>query len=179
MLPQVKGAFSLVFMDENTLYAARDPQGIRPLVLGRLERGWVIASETAALDIVGASLHPRGRAGRDRRGRRATGCARTGSPRPDPKGCLFEFVYLARPDTHDLRPLGPRRPGSRSAAGWPREHPVDADLVIADPGVRHAGRDRVRRGVAASRTARAWSRTPTSAARSSSRGRPSASSASG
>ena len=42
-------------MDEHTLYAARDPQGIRPLVLGRLERGWVVASETAALDIVGAS----------------------------------------------------------------------------------------------------------------------------
>ena len=43
-------------MDEGTLYAARDPQGIRPLVLGRLERGWVVASETAALDIVGASF---------------------------------------------------------------------------------------------------------------------------
>ncbi len=43
-------------MDEHTLYAARDPQGIRPLVLGRLERGWVVASETAALDIVGASF---------------------------------------------------------------------------------------------------------------------------
>ena len=55
VLPHLKGAFSLVFMDEETLYAARDPQGIRPLVLGRLERGWVVASETAALDIVGAS----------------------------------------------------------------------------------------------------------------------------
>ncbi|MFM6967236.1 MAG: amidophosphoribosyltransferase, partial [Rhodoluna sp.] len=56
LLPKVKGAFCLVFMDEQTLYAARDPQGVRPLVLGRLERGWVVASETAALDIVGASL---------------------------------------------------------------------------------------------------------------------------
>src|SRR5215469_6468626 len=55
-LPLVRGAFSLVFMDERTLYAARDPQGFRPLVLGRLERGWVVASETAALDIVGASF---------------------------------------------------------------------------------------------------------------------------
>ncbi|NED79081.1 amidophosphoribosyltransferase, partial [Streptomyces sp. SID11233] len=53
VLPHVKGAFSLVFMDETTLYAARDPQGIRPLVLGRLERGWVVASESAALDICG------------------------------------------------------------------------------------------------------------------------------
>ena len=55
ILPELKGAFTFVFMDEHTLYAARDPQGIRPLVLGRLERGWVIASGTAGLDIVAAS----------------------------------------------------------------------------------------------------------------------------
>src|SRR6185503_13507040 len=56
VLPRVRGAFSFVFMDESTLYAARDPQGVRPLVLGRMERGWAVASETAALDIVGASF---------------------------------------------------------------------------------------------------------------------------
>src|SRR5699024_7952977 len=56
VLPMLRGAFSLTFMDENTLYAARDPQGVRPLVLGRLERGWLVASETAALDICGASF---------------------------------------------------------------------------------------------------------------------------
>jgi len=56
VLPHLRGAFSFVFMDENTLYAARDPHGVRPLVLGRLDRGWVVASETSALDIVGASL---------------------------------------------------------------------------------------------------------------------------
>src|SRR5699024_376919 len=56
VFPKLAGAFSLVFMDENTLYAARDPHGVRPLVLGRLERGWIVASESAALDIVGASF---------------------------------------------------------------------------------------------------------------------------
>src|ERR671939_743171 len=56
VLPRLRGAFSFVFMDESTLYAARDAQGVRPLVLGRMERGWVVASETAALDIVGASF---------------------------------------------------------------------------------------------------------------------------
>ena len=56
LLPNVRGAFCLTFMDENTLYAARDPYGVRPLSLGRLDRGWVVASETAALDIVGASF---------------------------------------------------------------------------------------------------------------------------
>ena len=54
VLPLAKGAYSLVFMDEQTLYAARDPHGFRPLVLGRMDTGWVVASETAALDIVGA-----------------------------------------------------------------------------------------------------------------------------
>ena len=56
LLPKLQGAFCFVFMNEDTLYAARDPQGLRPLVIGRLERGWVVASETAALDIVGASF---------------------------------------------------------------------------------------------------------------------------
>ena len=53
-LPLVRGAYSLVFMNERTLFAARDPQGFRPLVLGQLESGWAVASETAALDIIGA-----------------------------------------------------------------------------------------------------------------------------
>ena len=98
VLPQVRGAFSLVWMDETTLYAARDPQGIRPLVLGRLERGWVVASESAALDIVGASyvreVEPGELIGIDEHGLRVSRFAPA-----DPKGCLFEYVYLARPDT--------------------------------------------------------------------------------
>ena len=59
VLPKLEGAFSLVFMDEKTLYAARDRHGVRPLVIGKLDRGWVVASETAALDIVGAAFVPR------------------------------------------------------------------------------------------------------------------------
>jgi len=56
LLPRIKGAFCFVFMEEGTLYAARDAHGVRPLVLGRLERGWVVASESAALATVGASF---------------------------------------------------------------------------------------------------------------------------
>ena len=56
LLPKIRGAYCFVFMDERTLYAARDPQGVRPLVLGRLERGWVVASEQSALATVGASF---------------------------------------------------------------------------------------------------------------------------
>ena len=131
VLPKVKGAFSLVFMDETTLYGARDPQGIRPLVLGRLERGWVIASETAALDIVGASfireVEPGEIVAIDEEGLRSTKFAE-----PDPKGCLFEFVYLARPDTQIS---GQRIHSTRVEIGrrLAREHPAEADLVIATP----------------------------------------------
>ena len=98
LLPRLRGAFSLVFADEQTLYAARDPHGVRPLVLGRLERGWVVASETAALDIVGASfvreVEPGELLAIDADGMRSSRFAA-----PEPKGCVFEYVYLARPDT--------------------------------------------------------------------------------
>ncbi len=131
MLPRLQGAFSLVFSDERTLYAARDPQGVRPLVLGRLERGWVVASETAALDIVGASfvreIEPGELVAIDAEGLRSS---RFANPRP--KGCIFEYVYLARPDTTIAgRSVHATRveTGRRLAA----EHPADADLVIPVP----------------------------------------------
>jgi amidophosphoribosyltransferase len=130
-LPQVRGAYSLVFMDETTLFAARDPQGIRPLVLGRLERGWVVASETAALDIVGATvvreIEPGELIAIDERGVRSTRFAAA-----EPKGCLFEYVYLARPDTTIA---GRSVQAARVAVGraLAREFPVDADLVIPVP----------------------------------------------
>jgi len=130
-LPFVRGAFSLVFMDDDALYGARDPQGIRPLVLGRLERGWVIASETAALDIVGASFVREVEPGEliviDENGLRSHRFAEA-----DPKGCLFEYVYLARPDTSIA---GKAVQAVRVEIGrrLAREHGVDADLVIPVP----------------------------------------------
>lgn len=131
LLPILDGAFSLVFMVENTLYAARDRHGVRPLVLGRLENGWVVASETAALDIVGATFVREVEPGEmitiDESGLRTRRFAE-----PNPKGCLFEYVYLARPDTtisgrsvHSARVEIGRR--------LAREFPVDADLVIPVP----------------------------------------------
>jgi len=131
LLPRVRGAFSLAFGDEQTLYAARDPQGVRPLVLGRLERGWVVASETAALDIVGASfvreVEPGELLAIDGDGMRSSRFAA-----PEPKGCVFEYVYLARPDTAIAgRSVYAARVeiGRRLAL----EHPADADLVIPVP----------------------------------------------
>jgi amidophosphoribosyltransferase len=131
VLPLVRGAFSLVFMDEQTLYAARDPQGFRPLVLGRLAGGWVVASETAALDIVGATfvreIQPGELVAIDERGVRSHVFAPAA-----PRGCLFEYVYLARPDTTiSGRSVQATRVevGRRLAA----EHPADADLVVPVP----------------------------------------------
>jgi amidophosphoribosyltransferase len=131
VLPTLRGAFSLVFMDEHTLYAARDAQGVRPLVLGRLDRGWVVTSETAALDIVGASfvreIEPGEVIAIDEDGLRSAHFAVA-----EPKGCLFEFVYLARPDTTIS---GRSVHSTRVAVGrqLAREHPVEADLVIPTP----------------------------------------------
>ncbi|MGI5492815.1 amidophosphoribosyltransferase [Microtetraspora malaysiensis] len=131
LLPQVKGAYSLVWMNETTLFAARDPQGIRPLVLGRLERGWVVASETAALDIVGASFIREIEPGEllviDERGVRSRRFAPA-----EPKGCLFEYVYLARPDT-TIAGRGVQATRVEVGRQLAREHPVDADLVIPTP----------------------------------------------
>ncbi|GGS20760.1 MULTISPECIES: amidophosphoribosyltransferase [Actinokineospora] len=131
LLPGVRGAYCLVFSDESTLYAARDPHGVRPLVLGRLERGWVVASETAALDIVGASfvreVEPGELIAIDADGLRSSRFAN-----PEPKGCVFEYVYLARPDTTIAgRSVHATRVeiGRKLAA----EAPVEADLVIPVP----------------------------------------------
>ncbi|WP_375481944.1 amidophosphoribosyltransferase [uncultured Jatrophihabitans sp.] len=131
VLPKLRGAFSLCFMDEHTLYAARDAQGVRPLVLGRLDRGWVVTSETAALDIVGASFVREVEPGElvtvDADGLRSQHFANA-----DPKGCIFEYIYLARPDTtiagrsvHSARVEMGRR--------LARQHPAEADLVIPVP----------------------------------------------
>ncbi len=131
VLPHVQGAFSLVFMDQQTLYAARDAEGFRPLVLGRLPRGWVVASETAALDIVGATfvreIEPGELIAIDERGVRSR---RFAAARP--RGCLFEYVYLARPDTSIS---GRSVQATRVAVGrrLAAEHPVEADLVIPVP----------------------------------------------
>ncbi len=131
LLPLVKGAYCLVFMDESTLYAARDPQGVRPLVLGRLERGWVVASESAALDIVGASfvreIEPGELIAIDENGLRSTKFAQTKRA-----GCVFEYVYLARPDTaiNGQVVYEARVEMGRTLA---KEYPVEADLVMPTP----------------------------------------------
>ena len=153
MLPTLQGAFCFVWMNEDTLYAARDPQGIRPLVLGRLDRGWVVASEDAALATIGASVVREVEPGEliviDENGLRSHRFAE-----PARKGCVFEYVYLARPDATISRPQRarvPRRDGPPAGPGVPgRGRPGDAGARVGN-----AGRRRLRRGERASRSARA------------------------
>jgi hypothetical protein len=99
VLSTLQGAFSFVLMDERTVFGARDPHGLRPLAIGRLDRGWVLASETAALDIVGAEyvreVEPGELVMLDDRGLRSARYAES----PRAALCLFEFVYLARADS--------------------------------------------------------------------------------
>jgi amidophosphoribosyltransferase len=137
VLPRLDGAFSFVMMDERTVYGARDPHGIRPLSIGRLGPGYCLASETCALDVVGATfvrdVEPGELVSIDDRGIRSQRFAES----PASALCLFEFVYLSRPDSrmfgrgvHEAR----REMGRRLAA----EAPVQADLVIPIPDTGHS-----------------------------------------
>ncbi|WP_408911749.1 amidophosphoribosyltransferase [Corynebacterium gottingense] len=132
LLPRLKGAFCFMVTDGDTLYAARDPHGVRPLSLGRLERGWVVASETCALDIVGASfvrdIEPGELVAIDATGIRSERFAEA----PRQARCVFEYVYVARPDSVlDGQTVNASRVeiGRRLA----RVAPVEADLVMPVP----------------------------------------------
>jgi amidophosphoribosyltransferase len=129
-LSRVKGAFSLVMLTPDAMIAARDPHGFRPLSLGRLDGAWVAASETCALDLIGASferdLDP-GEVVVIRRGRLRT--LRPFTPAPRESFCIFEYIYFARPDSNLNRQnvYVYRKELGRVLA---REHPVPADLVV-------------------------------------------------
>jgi amidophosphoribosyltransferase len=132
-LSQLEGAYSVVISIGDTVYAARDPRGFRPLVLGRLGDGHIVTSETCALDILGAEyvrdLRP-GEVLRLRGSRVDELGALAGAARPAP--CIFELVYFARPDS---RIWGVSVDRARRAFGrrLAREHAVDADAIVSVP----------------------------------------------
>ena len=146
-LSRVKGAFSLVLLSHDALVAVRDPNGFRPLTLGRLDGAWVVASETCALDLIGAEverdLDP-GEAVVIRRGRLRT--LRPFARAARESFCIFEYIYFARPDSN-LR--GGNVYAYRKDLGrlLAREHPVEADMVVPLLDSGHRGGARLRRGV--------------------------------
>jgi amidophosphoribosyltransferase len=123
VLPRLKGGFSFVVMDQHHLIAVRDPNGFWPLALGKLENGWVVASETPALDTVGAhvvrEIEPGEMIVIDRNECRSERPFDT----PDPKLCIFEYVYGQ--NVHAAR----QRMGEQLA----EQAPVEADLVMGVP----------------------------------------------
>jgi len=130
-MPRLQGAFSLLVMDEQTIYGVRDAHGVRPLCVGKLPGGWVIASETAALDIVGATLvrevDPGEVVAVDEQGLRSRRFAPA-----TPHLCVFEHVYLARADS-SLAGRNVHQVRRALGAALARESPAEADLVIPVP----------------------------------------------
>lgn len=132
-LSHLEGAFSMALVVNDTLYAARDPRGFRPLVLGRKGGGHVVVSETCALDILGAEYVRDLEPGEvlKIRGGEVTSLPSL-DPAPHPSPCIFELVYFARPDS---RLWGVSVDRARRAFGrqLALEHPIDADAVMAVP----------------------------------------------
>ena len=132
-LSQLVGAFSVIITVGDTMYAARDPWGFRPLVIGRKGDGYVFASETCALDLIGAELIEEVGPGEIVK---VQDGVLISLPRLAPAGeiapCIFELIYFARPDS---RVWGVAVDRARRAFGrqLAREHPVDADCVFSVP----------------------------------------------
>ena len=130
----MEGGYAMALVRENALYAFRDPRGIRPLCLGKLpdEQGWVVASETCALDIVGAEYVRDIRPGEILR-ISDDGPISEQAIDPEPRAeCIFEDVYFARPDSrfHGRSVYSMRYAMGRRLA---HEAPAEADLVIGVP----------------------------------------------
>lgn len=132
VLPRFRGAFTLAVMDRTTLVGVRDPHGFRPLCLGKLDGSWVIASETAALDIVGATFVRQIAPGEmvviDAHGPRSLFPFEDAETRL----CLFEFVYFARPDSNLLSTSvhAARQEMGRLLAS---QQSLDADITVPVP----------------------------------------------
>ncbi|RKY82806.1 amidophosphoribosyltransferase [candidate division KSB1 bacterium] len=131
-LTKISGAFSLVIQIEGRIIAARDPNGFRPLALGKLDQGYVVASETCAMDLIGAEymrdVHPGELVIIDKNGFKSQYFTNAQKS----THCIFEFIYFSRPDS---RIFGEYVDKTRRKLGrkLAEEHPADADIVISVP----------------------------------------------
>jgi amidophosphoribosyltransferase len=135
-LCQVEGAYSLLLLTRDEMYAIRDPRGFRPLVLGRLDGAWVAASETCAFDLIDAEYVREVEPGEMVRISRSGVESIRFAPEKPHQQCIFEHVYFSRPDSVVFsRPVNESR--ERLGRLLAREHPVEADLVtpVPDSGV--------------------------------------------
>jgi len=133
-LRRVRGAYSLLFLTPTHMVAARDPNGFRPLCIGRLGNAWMVASETCAFDLTGGTFVREVEPGEvvyiSNTGLRSTRIVPAGQARPH--YCIFEHIYFARPDSFifgDSVYMVRKRLGERLA----KDAPVDGDVVVAIP----------------------------------------------
>lgn len=130
-LRRVRGAYSLLFLSEREMIAARDPHGFRPLVLGRLNDAPVISSETCALDLIGATYEREIEPGELVLVSEGRITSHRISP-PHRSSCVFELIYFARPDSEVFgRDTYQVRKNMGKALA--REHPASADMVLPVP----------------------------------------------
>jgi amidophosphoribosyltransferase len=149
VMPRLVGAYSVVAISGSELVAFRDPYGVRPLVVGRLEGGgWCVASETCALDQIGAAFERDVRPGEVVRVTADGVQSRQAMPSPGVKLCIFEHIYFARPDSQmDGRTVWEAR--RAMGAELAREAPAEADLVVGLPdsgtpaAIGYAGESRI------------------------------------
>ena len=135
-LNQVEGAYSLVILTRDEIYAIRDPRGFRPLNLGRLDASWIVGSETCAFDLIDAEYVREVEPGEMVRISRSGIESIHFAPEKPHQYCIFEHVYFSRPDSIIFgRPVNESR--ERLGRLLAREHPVDADIVtpVPDSGV--------------------------------------------
>lgn len=128
----VRGAYSVVLMSEEAVYAFRDPYGVRPLVLGKMGDSWVIASETCGLDIIGAEFVRDVAAGEMIKLGPNGLESEQAVPAEKPSLCIFEFIYFARPDSV-LNDCSLYEARMRMGAAIARSSAVEADMVIGVP----------------------------------------------
>ena len=131
-MPRLQGAYSTVAMTKRAIVAFRDPHGVRPLSLGRLDDRFVVASESCAFDIIGAELmrevHPGEMVSLTERGLETRQVVRAERP----ARCVFEHIYFSRPDSRMEGNVLQQVRGRMGEILW-REAPVEADLVISVP----------------------------------------------
>lgn len=132
MMKEIKGSYALVLLSPKKLIGVRDPFGIRPLCIGKLDNSYVLASETCALDAVGAEYFRDVNPGEivliDEEGIRSIQTERA----PKSKLCIFEYIYFARPDSY-IEGISVYRARIEAGRRLAVEHPVEADMVFGVP----------------------------------------------
>jgi amidophosphoribosyltransferase len=131
-LNQVEGAYSLLLLTPDEIFAIRDPRGFRPLSIGRLNGAWVAASETCAFDLIDAEYVREVEPGEMVRISRGGIESIRFAPEKQNQFCIFEHVYFSRPDSVVFgKPVNETR--ERLGSLLAQEHPVDADIVVPVP----------------------------------------------